>query len=497
VKECLSGAAWTAGQFACKPPPTRALEFGGLGDRAPVFTFYSVSGDVSVRLESRGADPRSVYLELQSGQKGTFLKSWIIGMMNNFALSICFGTSTSLDSNVCPMKIDSEGVVHITGAAYFHGKVKYAKVEEEVNPNIPNVTNVTSSTESTEPSSTESNATNSSTTVDRNEVEEVQEESLSEEDFTSMQSELGEPKHPQGVKVDAGTLGDGESMGDGELPESDVSNKKVWWGRESDALALIQTDADATVEPQYYTTVGGTGPQTPAAKWMTENGKIGIRLESQNALEAKNVYLELRNRNRRDSWGLGMRKDLNFYAGYGELGTYGQGTKKNAFKVAPNKEVTFLKNVVFHKQPSYFKQGSELDLTPLSAATNFDDTPSYGNVFRAKTEGEEVPEVPNEAEDALGSTSSAQPLVAYHSDDSVSVRLTAESTQSLKEAFVEFRSQKKRAWRLALHPDGDLFLTFHAAASLTAGEKVIKFTKDGAVHFYGDVAFGGKTSKTF
>lgn len=95
-------------------------------------------------------------------------------------------------------------------------------------------------------------------------------------------------------------------------------------------------------------------------------------------------------------------------------------------------KVRELKNVVFHKQPSYMTKGTELKLKGLSTTANFAAEPSYGNVFRAKAKGE-VPEVPITAEDALGSTSSAQPVISYHSDDNLSVRLTAETTDALKE----------------------------------------------------------------
>merc|ERR1711998_802570 len=112
----------------------------------------------------------------------------------------------------------------------------------------------------------------------------------------------------------------------------------------------------------YETRVGGEGPQTPAGKWLTENGKVGLRLESQNSLEAKNVYLELRNKGRQDSWGMGQRADKHFHIGYGMLGSYGMGSRTNALSISPSKDVTFMKDVVFSKMPSYFKEGAELRL---------------------------------------------------------------------------------------------------------------------------------------
>jgi hypothetical protein len=193
-----------------------------------------------------------------------------------------------------------------------------------------------------------------------------------------------------------------------------------------------------------------------------------------------------------------MRADLNFYFGYGMLGTYGMGSRTNALKISSSKDVTFAKNVIFSKMPSFFKQGQELDLKGFTSTSSLDAEPTYGKEVRLQTESAlEVPDVPTVAMDALGTTASAEPVISYHSDDNLSIRLTSESTGALKEAFMEFRSQKKRAWRLAVHSDGDLYITFHASASMNAGEKVIKLTKAGQIHFYGQVLFGGKTLKKF
>jgi len=532
----LSGAAWSVGQFACKPVPAKAIEYGGLGDRAPVFTFYSTAGDVSVRMESLGLNPRSVYLELQSSKKGDFAKSWMVGMMGNFALVLCYGTPTAMSSNTCPFKIDTDGTVHLTGAAYFHGGVKTVEVEEEKAPLLATGSGSGSASAAeaeASAGSAEGSAAGSATETEDKALAEI--------------ADLGESRHDvmhnqpkQSVKIDArlDAQPDDDGLGDGELPETAVSAKKVWWNSESleDRVSLLQVDAGQPAEAEakedaepeaspdaepksepasesddepsksggktdpaeYYTKIGGEGPQTPAAKWLTENGKIGVRVESENALEPKNVYLELRNKGRRDAWGIGMRKDTYFYMGYGTLGTYGLGTKKNAMKMAPSKDITFLKDVVFYKMPSYFKPG-ELDLTEVGSMVEpGSQEPEYGNVYKAKTnDAVDVPEVPNAADDALGTTSSAEPVVSYHSDDNLSLRISAESTAALKESFLEIRSQKKRSWRIAVHSDGELYFTFHAAASLQAGEKVMKVTKDGQVHFYGEANFGGKTMKKF
>ena len=181
--------------------------------------------------------------------------------------------------------------------------------------------------------------------------------------------------------------------------------------------------------------------------------------------------------------------------------TWSIGTKKNYIKVAPSKEVTFMKDVIFYKTPSYFKAGTaELKLQGLGTGVeDFNKEPSYGKLFKAKTRNAEVPDVPISSEDSLGTTSSSQPLVAFHSQDDVSIRLRSQSTstQPVKESYVEFRSQKKNAWRMAVHSDGDMYLTFHSAPGDAAGIKAIRLTRTGAVHFYGAVHFGGKTRKKF
>merc|ERR1711939_433539 len=65
-------------------------------------------------------------------------------------------------------------------------------------------------------------------------------------------------------------------------------------------------------------------------------------------------------------------------------------------------------------------------------------------------------EPPKVGRDGMGSNAGAEPIVAYHGSSSVSIRLTSANTGSLKEAFIEFRSQKKAVWRVAVHSDGEL-----------------------------------------
>jgi len=515
TKECLAGSTWSGGEFACKPLPSRTIEYGGLGDRAPVFTFFSTAGDLSLRLESLGVNPRSVYLELQNGKKGTFLKSWLVGMMNNFGLSICYGTATAMSSNVCPLKIDSEGVVYIKGAAYFHDEVKYVDVEQEKAPTVPRADNITNVTDSNHTKNISTGSSKDAKDQDKKEgTKDHDEEEHDKEHEDDKESSATKPPEnefevadlgePRGHNIELDARLDAE-VNEGELSEAEINadkhkpNQVLWNGEEVvDALSLLQ-EVETSTQPEYHALVGGDGPQTPAAKWMTENGKVSVRLESQNSLEPKNVYLEMRNKGRRDAWGIGLRKDLNFYLGYGMLGTYGQGSKKNAIKIASSKDVTFMNDVVFSKMPSFFKEGAKLDLKEQgSTPSTFNAEPEYGERVNLKTKSAlSVPDVPVVAEDALGATASAEPILAYHSKDNLSIRITAESTGSLKEAFMEFRSQKKRAWRLAVHSDGDMYITYHASASLKAGEKIIRITKKGDVHFYGAVSFGGKTLKKF
>jgi len=121
----------------------------------------------------------------------------------------------------------------------------------------------------------------------------------------------------------------------GEVSESDINAKKVWWNDrledvEMDLVSLLQTQAEE--DPEYETRVGGEGPQTPAGKWLAENGKIGLRLESQNSLEPKNVYLEMRNKARRDSWGIGLREDSNFLLWLWHVGIIWHGIQNQRYE---------------------------------------------------------------------------------------------------------------------------------------------------------------------
>lgn len=439
--ECKSTRKWTHGKFACKPAPRRAIQYSGVGDQAPVFTFFSVAGNLGLRLESLGTGARQVYVELQNGKKG-FKKSWMMGMLDlDFGLSFCYGTPSS---KKCGLKIDATGTVHFLGSTFFHGGVKYTKAKPKKSP-APT---------------------------------------------------LGEARHVghmlgQGTKVKLDARLDARALSQGEVAKN--PKNRVWWnGARLDEVGLLQTAETGGRRPSYHTKIGGAGAQTPAAKWKTKNGKIGLRLESMNAVSAKNVYLEMRNKARRDAWGVGIKKDAAFHMGYGILGSF---KKKDFFKVSPNKEVSISSEAVFHKRPSYFKPGGRLKLMTYPSGAR-STKPKYGNKFKARTKSAKgVPDTPQRAQSKLGSNSGAEPLVAYHSKDNVSIRLTAETTGARKEAFVEFRSQKKAAWRVAVHSDNSLYITYHIAGG--TGIKAMKITTKGDVHMYGDVSFSGRTLKKF
>jgi hypothetical protein len=194
---------------------------------------------------------------------------------------------------------------------------------------------------------------------------------------------------------------------------------------------------------------------------------------------------------------MGLRKDLSFYLGYGMLDTWGLGTKKNYIKMSPSKVVTFTKDVVFYKPPSFFADGSKLNLEDLNVVPEIGIKPKYEKLFKAKTvDTAMVPAVPIASETALGSSDSAEPLVAFHAKDHASIKVAAMSTGAMKEAYIEFRSQKKAAFRLAVHDDGDLYLTYREAQT-GSGQSTMRLTKSGDVHFYGDAEFGGKTYKKY
>jgi len=517
VKECAAGSKWSPGAFKCSPLPSRALEVSGQGDQSPAFTFYSTAGDLSLRLESMGTTARSAYLELASGKKEA-KSSWLVGMLGNYGMSLCFGTATGGSNNKCPLKIAADGTVHIHGSAFFHDKAVLAKVEDEKSPIIP--VGDKSKQKNDELSKTEKDldkrskdAANKAAMLQR----ELQAEERTLSDFKAagitgdklakqekkvkrlkddhLKAVDESSKLEAKLKLQGQTSGKGaaelgeEGLNDGELPDVALVQ----------SLIEVSEGKKTKTDPEYHIKVGGDGQQTPAAKWKSEGGNVGVRLESQNALEPKNVYLEMRNKGRRDSWGVGLRKDLGFYFGYGMISTWGLGTKKNYIKVSPNKGVTFYKNVVFYHMPSYFKAGTpELNLVPQSGPmTELGKEPSYGKLFSAKSNSaKEIPDVPIVADEAMGTTSSAEPLVAFNSKDNVSIRLSSVATNALKDAFVEFRSQKKSAWRLSVHSDGDLYVTYHSQEG-APGAKAIRLTQKGGVHFYGEVQIGGKAIKKF
>merc|ERR1719478_827510 len=184
-------------------------------------------------------------------------------MIKGLALQICHG---SANNNKCTLKIDASGTVHFLGNTFFHGNVRYVS---------------------------ENGKTKGKKGKKR----------------------LGEGRSHEQVKLDARL--DTEAMNEGEV-SSQQSKHKVWWNGET---SLLQTAETAKKAPRYHVKIGGSEP-SPQGKWTTKNGKVSLRLESQNSLRGQNVYLEMRNQARRDGWGMGMRKDFKLHIGYGALGTF-------------------------------------------------------------------------------------------------------------------------------------------------------------------------------
>jgi len=289
-----------------------------------------------------------------------------------------------------------------------------------------------------------------------------------------------------GVKLDALGKARTTKISEGEIDEpiNDVS-----WGGESEVLLDVDSGADKSAAT-YHTQISG------GANWNAVDGNSGVRLESQNAIARDDVYLEMRNSNAEVAWGIGTQKDNNFHVGYGLLGSFA--SKSDYITVASaNKDVSFRTNVVFSKQPSYFAPGQGLTLTDFKTETA--SAPKTDTTI--KKEDAEVPETPIVSEDSFGSNSGAQPIAAYTSNKGdVSIAVSASSKDVLKEAFVEFRTQEADYWRLAVHPDGDLYLTYSdpsAIHSQSAEARVMKIAKSGEVHMYGSAYFGGSTMKVF
>lgn len=492
VKECTSTMKWSVGKFKCNPLPKRTISYSGVGNRAPAFTYSSVSGAVSVRLESMGTGTKQVYVQLQSTKKGSNKGSWLIGMMKGLGLSVCFGSPST---KKCGLQIDASGTVQFLGGAFFHGKVAHVKTKKKKVPK-----------------------------TSKSKVKSKSKTELGEQH--GMSKVAGDL-----VKLDARL--DTEVSNEGEVPQREV--QKVWWNGQ--ALLQVAEHSKPAVKggkkaakggkktakrgkktakrdkktakggkktakggkkaaeastSTYHTRIGGSSSKTPAGMWRASNGKVSLRIDALNSLKKKNSYLEMRNSGRRDAWGLGMKKD-NFHIGYGILGSFSK--KSDFISVSPSKDVTFKHTVVFHKMPSYFKAGSKLKLISYAPVS---DRPQAGPEASVKAKSAiAVPDPPIVSSTELSSGPAAEPVVSYFSDGDVSIKLTSESTSALKEAFLEFRSQKNLSWRISAHADGNLHLSQHNDGDEGKGKLAMKVTKDGGVHVYGAAYFEGRTMRKF
>jgi hypothetical protein len=406
--------------------------------------------------------PSQVYVELQSKRKGKLgdSKFWMLGMMNGLALSVCYGSPAS---RKCALKIDASGTVHFLGSTFFHGSVGKFKAATKTKQK-----GSTTGKKSNKKASKKAKKTKKSAAVKK------------------AKAALGEGLGNT-IKLDARL--DTQAANEGEIPSKKMANK-VWWGGET----LLQT-AESSGRPTYHVKIGGRGSKLPAGQWKANNGKVSLRLESQNSLEGKNVYLEMRNQGRRDAWGVGMKKDLKLHIGYGMLGTF---AKKDFVTFSANKEVRFYTQVVFSKMPSYFKKGNKLTLMKYSATNALPSKPAIGSKISVKTKSAMgVPETPRAGKMQMGTNAGSEPLVAYTATENVSIRLSSENTGALKEAFVEIRSQKSQAWRIAVYPDGNLYFSHHTTGNTGKGSKVMKVTPTGDVHIYGNAYFAAGTMKNF
>jgi len=489
VKECTATRKWSVGKFKCNPLPKRTVAYSGVGNRAPAFTYSSVAEAVSVRLESMGPGTKQVYVQLQSTKKGSNKGSWLIGMMKGLGLSVCFGSPSA---KKCGLQIDASGTIQFLGGAFFHGKVAHVKTKKKV------------------PKKSKSKV----------------EKTKSNKSKTELGEQYGMSKVAGDlVKLDARL--DTEVSNEGEVPQSEV--QKVWWNGQT-LLQVAEHSKPATKGGKkaakggkkaakggkkaakggkkaakggkeaaeastttYHTRIGGSSSKTPAGTWKASNGKVSLRIDALNSLKKKNSYLEMRNSGRRDAWGLGMKKD-NFHIGYGILGSFSK--KSDFISVSPSKDITFKQTVVFHKMPSYFKAGSKLKLISYAPVS---DRPQAGPEASVKAKSAMgVPDPPIVSSTELSSGSAAEPVVSYFSDGDVSIKLISESTSALKEAFLEFRTQKNLSWRISAQADGNLHLSQHNDGDESGtGNLAMKITKDGGVHVYGAAYFEGRTMRKF
>ena len=160
------------------------------------------------------------------------------------------------------------------------------------------------------------------------------------------------------------------------------------------------------------------------ASWVS-SGKVGVQIESRDAKAYRAVYTEFRNQGLSNTFSIGMQNDTTLYIGYGFLGTM---VRAQSMSVSEKKAVVILGDAVFHTQPSYFKEGTSLNLKPHTPLVS----KSVGNRVQVKAESaDNVREVPRMTETGVGTTLSAEPLATYYSVDSIGMKIESLGNQEV------------------------------------------------------------------
>lgn len=212
------------------------------------------------------------------------------------------------------------------------------------------------------------------------------------------------------------------------------------------------------------------------ARWVTSGEEMGVRIDSQNSVEGKDAYLELRNRKGGYAWGVGIQKDYGLHIGYGLCGQM----NKNDSVVISSEMVGVLQDAVFHKPPKYHKDGTRLTMTAAKPKPSAKVALS-GEASKIPGATQDVPQVSN---NGLISAGSAEPLLAYSSEIDTSIVI-----QSNKKAFLELRNEMQNSWDISMRSDRNMYLSHRGESAAGADKVVMALHPDGSIHFKERVMF--------
>eukprot|EP00658_Telonema_sp_P-2_P032222 TRINITY_DN23911_c0_g1_i1.p1 TRINITY_DN23911_c0_g1~~TRINITY_DN23911_c0_g1_i1.p1 ORF type:complete len:522 (-),score=130.83 TRINITY_DN23911_c0_g1_i1:43-1608(-) len=293
---------------------------GGEYRREPALRLYSEAGPASLRVESRAGSPMEVYLELRNQGLS---QSWGIGMNDDLNLWFCYGALGTMNKANCALKIEPSGKVHILGFAKFHKdpivNLEAGDQEQDEHGDLGD----------------DQDGPDQMSPPDGQRVD------------SSAQAEQLDVGHARG-----GTLGVSDSfrLGAGHPGRQLLSTVELGEALEDTGLMMESVSETSGLVPADKE-IGGSGRQEPAATWYSSDNDCSLRVESQDPTAIHPVYLELRNENSDNSWGIGMNDDLNLMMGYGDAGS--MHNKQVGIEVMGSTKVIFHEPVVFHKRPNF------------------------------------------------------------------------------------------------------------------------------------------------